>query len=469
MSSERSMAPPLPFVNTQPLTDHHCHGVLTEGGDLESLLTEGDGGACAGGTAFDSLAGLAFRRWCPPLLDLPRFAAMDEYAARRADLGGAEVNRRFLAASGLGTLLVDTGYTPSALLTPAETAGFAGASAFEVVRLEQVAESLAAGGADGAGGVGPGGFADAYRAALAARIASPAGVPAVAVKSIAAYRVGLALEPRRPTDAEVAAAVARWLGGTSGGGGTSGAGGAGGAARAGGAGGAARAGGAGGVGGAARAGGAGGAGGGAGTSGAGGAAGGAGAADGGGLEGGAADGGGLEGGAPRLADETLHRFFIWCGADLGLPIQFHVGYGDRDVDLHQCNPLLLTGLIRALEPTGARVMLLHNYPYHREAGYLAQVFPHVYADLGLATHNVGSRAPDVLAEALEMVPLRKFLFSSDAFGLPELYYLGTLLFRLGLSRFLQGRVDSGDMSYDDAERLARLIGADNARRAYGLP
>ena len=62
-------------------------------------------------------------------------------------------------------------------------------------------------------------------------------------------------------------------------------------------------------------------------------------------------------------------------------------------------------------------MLLHNYPYHREAGYLAQVFPHVYADLGLATHNVGSRAPAVLAEALEMAPLRKFLFSSDAFGL----------------------------------------------------
>ncbi len=78
---------------------------------------------------------------------------------------------------------------------------------------------------------------------------------------------------------------------------------------------------------------------------------------------------------PRLADEVLHRFFIWCGADLGLPIQFHVGYGDRDIDLHRCNPLLLTGLLRALEPTGVPVMLLHNYPYHREAGYLAQVFP----------------------------------------------------------------------------------------------
>jgi len=63
---------------------------------------------------------------------------------------------------------MDTGYAPGGLLSPAETAGLAGAAAFEIVRLEQVAESLAA------AGTGPAGFADAYRAALAERVASPA-------------------------------------------------------------------------------------------------------------------------------------------------------------------------------------------------------------------------------------------------------------------------------------------------------
>jgi uncharacterized protein len=378
MTFERTL---LPFVFEQRLTDHHCHGVLAAGGDLEGLLTEGDGGACAGGTAFDSLAGLAFRRWCPPLLDLPAHAPLAEYQERRAELGAAEVNLRFLEASGLGALMVDTGFAPDALVSPAEMAELAEARAFEIVRLEQVAESLAG------AGVSAGGFPDAFRSALSCRVQSPAnGVPVVGVKSIAAYRVGLALDGRRPLDAEVVAAAGRWLGA-----------------------------------------------------------------------------------AGRLADEVLHRFFVWCGADLGLPVQFHVGYGDRDVDLHQCNPLLLTGLLRALEPTGVPVMLLHNYPYHREAGYLAQVFPNVYADLGLATHNVGSRAPDVLAEALELVPLRKFLFSTDAYGLPELYYLGTLLFRLGLSRFLRTRVDDDDISYHDAERITALIGTENALRAYRLP
>jgi hypothetical protein len=304
------------------------------------------------------------------------------------------VSRRFLGASGLAALCVDTGYTPADLLSPGETADRAGAAAFEVVRLEQVAESLARAGVPAAD------FPDAYRRALSERVTTPSfGITVVGFKSVAAYRVGLELDGRRPGDGEVAAAASRWLGGAAG------------------------------------------------------VAGGTNAA-------------GVT--PPRLADEVLHRFFIWCGADLGLPIQFHVGYGDRDIDLHRCNPLLLTGLLRALEPTGVPVMLLHNYPYHREAGYLAQVFPLVYADLGLATHNVGARATALLGEALELVPLRKFLFSSDAFGLPELYYLGTLLFRRALSAFLTDRLDANDMSYADAERITRLIGAENARRAYRL-
>ncbi len=403
MSCEPLQPSVLPFVAAQQLVDHHCHGILRAGGDLAGLLNEADGDATADGLPFDSLAGLALRRWCPPLLGLPAHASAAAYAERRAALGADEVSRRFLGACGLAALCVDTGYAPAGLTSPAETAGLAGAAAYEIVRLEQVAESLAR------DGTGAAQFPDAYRKALADRVATPSfGVSVAGVKSIAAYRVGLELDGRRPADGEVVAAVTRWLGSA----GRDGAGGDG--------------------------------------------------------AGGGAAGGGGAGGTPRLADEVLHRFFIWCGADLGLPVQFHVGYGDRDIDLHRCNPLLLTGLLRALEPTGVPVMLLHNYPYHREAGYLAQVFPLVYADLGLATHNVGARATALLGEALELVPLRKFLFSSDAFGLPELYYLGTRLFRRALSGFLAARLAADDMSYADAERVTRLIGAENARLAYRL-
>jgi predicted TIM-barrel fold metal-dependent hydrolase len=114
------------------------------------------------------------------------------------------------------------------------------------------------------------------------------------------------------------------------------------------------------------------------------------------------------------------------------------------------------------------VMLLHNYPFHRNAGYLAQVFGHVFVDVGLATHNLGSRSSALLAELLELAPFGKVLFSSDAFGLAELYLLATVLFRRGLGRYLAEGVTDGAWTAADAGRIAELIGAGNAERAYRL-
>jgi predicted TIM-barrel fold metal-dependent hydrolase len=178
---------------------------------------------------------------------------------------------------------------------------------------------------------------------------------------------------------------------------------------------------------------------------------------------------GIEAGGPvRTADEVLHRFLVWCAVDLDLPVQFHVGYGDADVDLNRCDPLLLTGLLRAIEPTGVPVLLLHNYPFHRQAGYLAQVFSNVFVDAGLATHNAGRGSRALIAETLELTPFGKFLYSSDAFGLPELYYLGAVLFRRGLAEFLHAGVADGEWTAADAARVARMAASGNARRIYRL-
>ena len=84
MSSDRAVPPLLPFVATQQLTDHHCHGVLRSGGDLDGLLNEADGDAARDGLAFDTLAGMAFRRWCPPLLGLPAHSSAASSASRCA-------------------------------------------------------------------------------------------------------------------------------------------------------------------------------------------------------------------------------------------------------------------------------------------------------------------------------------------------------------------------------------------------
>lgn len=177
----------------------------------------------------------------------------------------------------------------------------------------------------------------------------------------------------------------------------------------------------------------------------------------------------LQASAPlRLDDPVMIRHLIWLAIDRACVLQFHIGYGDDDVDLDRCNPLLLTKLLRASADTGARFALLHCYPFHREAGYLADVFPHVYFDVGLAVNYTGARSAAIVAESIELAPFGKILFSSDAFGAAELYYLGTELFRAGLAETLRRFHEVDGWPVDECRRVARMIGYDNAARLYGV-
>jgi uncharacterized protein len=171
----------------------------------------------------------------------------------------------------------------------------------------------------------------------------------------------------------------------------------------------------------------------------------------------------------RLDDPVLIRHAIWAALDTGLPLQLHTGYGDADSRLHRADPALLQDFLAASQPTGAAVMLLHCYPYHRQAGAMANLFPHVYLDVGEALNHVGARSATVLAEALELTPFHKMLYSSDAFGLPELHYLGAATFRRDIAAVTGGFVADGAWSAADASRVAELIGSGNARRLYQLP
>ena len=174
------------------------------------------------------------------------------------------------------------------------------------------------------------------------------------------------------------------------------------------------------------------------------------------------------GGDFRVDDPVLLRFGLWTGVERGLPLQLHAGYGDPDVELHRCDPLLLTRWLKLVEPHCVDVLLLHCYPFHRNAGYLAQVFPHVYFDVGLGVNYTGSRSDALIAESLELAPFSKILFSSDAWGPAELHLLGAHLFRRGLARVLGGWVEAGEWTGADAARVARMIGVENAARVYDL-
>lgn len=172
--------------------------------------------------------------------------------------------------------------------------------------------------------------------------------------------------------------------------------------------------------------------------------------------------------SPRLADPVLLRHGIHTALGLGLPLQIHVGLGDRDLDLRRVDPMLLLDLLRQPAAAAVPVLLLHCYPYHRQAGYLAQAFPNVHLDVGLAVNHLGARAPAVVAESLELAPFAKILYSSDAWGPAELHCLGAVLWRRAMAETVSAWVDRGDWSLSDARRVLTMIGQTNARRVYGL-
>ena len=357
------------------LVDHHVHGVsrADEGrARWEAMLTESHR---LQPTPFDSQVGLSIRRWCAPILGLPEFASPETYYARRAELGIHEVNRRFLAASGIQTYLLDTGFLGDALLGPDEMRSVSGRRVEQVVRIEAVMDAVAA------RGVEPHDFPDVFRGAL-----SQASEHAVGLKSIVAYRHGFGFDPRPPSDADVVHAARGYLACPE----------------------------------------------------------------------------------PRVTDPVLLRFGLWCAVERGLPLQIHAGFGDPDLDLRLADPLLLTAWLRAIESSGIDVILLHCYPFHRNAGYLAHVFGHVHFDVSLAGTYTGLRSDAVLAESLELAPFSKVLFATDGCGPAELHYLGARLWRTGMARVLSAWIDAGELSPTDGLRIARMIGRDNARRLYHL-
>ena len=177
-------------------------------------------------------------------------------------------------------------------------------------------------------------------------------------------------------------------------------------------------------------------------------------------------------GKVRITNAVLERHLIWLGAEIarekGFPVQFHIGVGDPDIELNKVDPSLLTPFLRAVEPWEFPITLLHCYPFQRQAGLMAENFPFVYFDVGFVLNWAGPSYQRIMDEALELAPFTKQLYSSDAFGLSEFYYLGAMRFAAALRTALDRWIADGELPADEAGRIMRLIAHDNAKRIYKI-
>lgn len=370
------------MIEMPPLVDQYCQGVLrTELGlaTFEAQLLPSAGPPAAGTTFFDTQTGFAVRRWCPPLLGLEPHCAPARYLARRRELGVAEVGRRLLRGSGVAARLVDTG-VPGDVTGPKELALAGDGEAFELVRLELLAEQAAD--TSGTAAAFLVNLAEAVHHAASGAVAFTLGAgaaPGAGAGAAASWGAALASSPAPPGPGEVQGAAGRWLAGR------------------------------------------------------------------------------VKGGAVR--DPVILRHLLWSAVASGLPLQLHAG---------PAQPGALTEFVRATAGLGTRLVLLGPYPHHRQAAELAAAFPHVHAGLGAAVGQSGARAAGALAEALELAPFGKLMFSGGGRQLPELHAVGALVFREAMGRVLAGWVADGAWSWRDAERVAAMIAAGNARRVYRL-
>lgn len=175
----------------------------------------------------------------------------------------------------------------------------------------------------------------------------------------------------------------------------------------------------------------------------------------------------------RLANKPLNDFLVLTALEIAarqeLPIQFHTGFGDTDVDLIKANPLYMRTILHSDKFRHVPFVLLHAaYPYARELGYLAAMYPNVYMDISLAIPFITTEIPRMIHEALGLTPLTKILYSSDAFSIPEIFWLANRWGRSALERVLAEIVDGGALTEAQARRAGEQILNLNARRVYGL-
>ncbi len=348
-----------------PAVDHHAHGILPFAPTLDEfrgMFSESPDPAQWPHVA----TGLTYRR---AMRDLAAFLGCEATEAavfahrREADFDAYSAG--LLRASATGLLLIDDGYPP-----PGEGYGWermgelAGCSARPVMRIERVAEEALWG------------SFDEFRERIRAEVASAGGRGFVGLKTIAAYRTGLDVQPPDIDAARAAFAAA----------------------------------------------------------------------------------------GERIEAKPLLELALWDALEANapdpLPLQVHCGFGDSDLLLPRADPTWLKPAIERHRETP--FVLLHCYPFVREAGWLAHVYGNVFFDLSLTIPHV-SRPAEMLRQALELAPVSKLLYASDAARTPELYLLAARWWRIAMAEVLAAELPAAE-----AERAGEMILRDNAHAVYPL-
>ena len=166
-------------------------------------------------------------------------------------------------------------------------------------------------------------------------------------------------------------------------------------------------------------------------------------------------------------EDYIFRLMIEKATEKGLPIQIHTGMhaGSGNI-LANSNPLLLNNLF--LDYPDARFDIFHGgYPFSRELGVLAKIFPNVYLNFCWLPIISPTAAKNCLEEWIELVPNNKLLWGGDCLRVESAY--GSVSFaKQVVTEALAEKIQKGYLSEVEALDLAKKIFRENAWELFEL-
>jgi len=156
-----------------------------------------------------------------------------------------------------------------------------------------------------------------------------------------------------------------------------------------------------------------------------------------------------------------------------MPMQFHAGDGEAPyIILRQQDPYNLEEVVR-FDKDGMmrrpKIIPIHaGYPLVGRAAWLSHLYTNCYFELSIMTPLIHQGLFHRYMQVMEAVPLSKILFGSDAYNVPELYWLAGRWGKRYLAQALGVYVKNGSLTIDEALEAARMILYKNNRRLYNL-
>ena len=156
-----------------------------------------------------------------------------------------------------------------------------------------------------------------------------------------------------------------------------------------------------------------------------------------------------------------------------MPMQFHAGDGEAPgIVLRRQHPYSLEEVVR-FDRDGVmrlpKIIPIHaGYPLVGEAAWLSHLYANCYFEISIMNPFVHQGLADRLRQVMEAVSLSKILNGSDAYHLPELFWLAGRWGKRFLSQALGVYVDQGVLTETEALDAARRILYQNNREVYRL-